>query len=267
VSRYGRFHLAEAASNLPFFHHHKGEPLKEVDWEPKNAVLDQQDLLAQSIRCSTFIPGAQDVNALGSCTANATVSALSNVLEPVEYIAWAQVGAMDDTVGLEEAAIRFYHACTDQTGTPDQEWPPTDCGSSGQYVVKECQAQKLISGQKIAHGGQNLVSLLQGGGVLQGTPFFNSWEQPDAQGFVDGDGGVDDLVEAIRSGVAGGHETYVSAVEKLTIDAVGRVDGDKTVLRVRNSWSSNWGDHGSFRIHLSTLEMLGSYCDFRQLVR
>jgi hypothetical protein len=107
---------------------------------------------------------------------------------------------------------------------------------------------------------------MQDGTVIQGTPFFNSWMEPDSSGFVDGSGSIEDLYAAVRSGVAGGHETCLTAVEALQLDALGRVDADKTVVRVRNSWGASWGDSGSFRLHLSTLEYLASYCGFKQFV-
>jgi hypothetical protein len=40
---------------------------------------------------------------------------------------------------------------------------------------------------------------------------------------------------------------------------------DKTIVRFRNSWTEGWGDHGSYRAHLSTYIALGAYCDFRRL--
>lgn len=154
---------------------------------------------------------------------------------------------------------------TDQTGQPSQEWPPTDCGSTGLYVCDELQKRGVASGHKTASGATNLVSLLQVGTVIQGTPFFNAWMEPDGLGFVDGNGSLSALQAAIRSGVAGGHETCITAVEDLSVTATGQVDPAKTVLRVRNSWSASWGDHGSFRLRASTLEMLGSYVDFKQI--
>lgn len=74
---YGRFQVAEAPSALRALHFHTTEKLKTVDHEPKVAVLDQEDLLAQGIRVSQFIQGAKDVDALGSCTAQATVAKLA----------------------------------------------------------------------------------------------------------------------------------------------------------------------------------------------
>lgn len=263
---YGRYQVPEAPSALARLHIHDGRPLHTVDWEPKVGVLDQSDLLAQGIHCSEFIPGAGDPDALGSCTANASVSALSNLLGEEEFLTAVGASSYSDVVSAEEWAISFYHRCTDQTGDPSQEWPPTDCGSSGPYIVSELQAMKLAGGDRIAHGADSIVSLMQDGGLLLGSPWLNDWETPGQDGFIDGDGSASTLEGQIRNGVAGGHETYLSAVEKLALTETGKVDPHATVLRGRNSWTPSWGDNGSYRIHLSTLVMLGHYCDLRLLV-
>jgi hypothetical protein len=267
-TKFGRYHVAE-----PFrpdrMHFHLGGDLKEVDHEPLVPVLDQEDLISQGIDTATLIPGAQQVNALGSCTCNAGTVSLA------ERLASAHGGpgslahyglSTTDAVRDEEFAIVEYHNVTRQTGEPSTEWPPTDCGSSGYYVCTEFERQGFISSFKSANGMTNLVSLLQAGTVIQGTPWFNAWMEPDNGGFIDGDGSADTLIRAIQSGVAGGHETCITAVEKLSVDLLGRVDADQTVVRVRNSWSSSWGDSGSFRLHLSTLEYLTGHVDFKQFV-
>lgn len=266
MSKFGQYHVAEPIHNLASLHLHKGEALHAVDHEPKMAVLDQEDLFAQGIDTSKLVPGAKRVDALGSCTANATVVAVSNVLDRVRFRKFAHCESYQDTVGAERGAILFYHRCTDQTGSRAQEWPPTDCGSSGPYIVSELERLGLISGQRIAHGAQNLVSLLQSSGVLEGGPFLNAWMEPGPDAMVDGNGSLSTLESQIKLGVAGGHETYISAIEKLALSETGVVESRGTILRVRNSWSASWGDHGSFRIHLSTLVALGSYFDFRALV-
>lgn len=274
MSRYGRYAVTEPLHNLALVHRHDGRVLHEVTWEPPLAVLDQQDLVAQGITVAELVPGARaGTDALGSCTANATTAAMSCLGQHIyddyvcEVLTLAHPGfvagqaSFSDAKTGEEAAIAFYHACTDQTGTTSTEWPPTDCGSSGPYIAEELLREALISSQRIAHGPQDLVSLLQDGPVLMGSPFFNAWETPNGAGFVDGDGSAAALEDAVRSGVAGGHETLICAVE-----SIGEYADDPVVLRVRNSWSKSWGDDGDFRIHLSTLAMLGSYCDFRALV-
>jgi hypothetical protein len=265
VPMYGRFQVPEAPSAMRSLHFHRGRKLVEVDHEPPLGVLDQSDLIAQGIDTSALIKGAKNLDGLGSCTANATTAALSKLLPEAEFLKVTGAASYADVKTAEEWAIGFYHACTDQTGDPSQEWPPTDCGSSGPYIVSELQAQKLAGGAQIAHGAENLISLLQDGPILTGSPFLNAWEDPDVGGFIDGDGSYEVFLQQINGGVAGGHETVITAVEKLVLTVTGKVDADKTILRHRNSWSASWGDHGDFRSHLSTWVTLGSYCDFRLL--
>lgn len=271
MSRYGRFQVAEPLGAR--IHLHQGETLREVSHPPRCPVLDQQDLLAQGIFVDTLIPGAKRVAALSSCTANATVAKLSSFLPEALFSHfvghWGGAnGALTDAKGCEEAAIRFYHACTSQTGNPGQEWPPTDCGSSGPYIVSELARLGLASGAAVAHGPQNIVSLLQHGSLLAGTPFLNVWEEPAVSGFVDGNGSYATLEQDLQLGVAGGHEYLVYAIVKLAFyQGTDVVDPFHTILRARNSWSRSWGDVGDFLIHLSTLVALGASCDFRLLTR
>lgn len=272
-TKLGRFHVAEPLSALGRMHfHHEGIALKTVDHEPKVAVLDQEDLHKQGIDCSSFIPGATNVDALGSCTANTVIEALSNLLSQADFAhAVAKLGSTfpsadpyTQTAYAERAAIGFYHGCTDLTGSTSSEWPPSDVGSSGPYMYQYAKHLGLIRTEKIAHGADNIVSLMQADGVCLGTPWFNSWFEPDVHGFIDGNGSASALQAAINSGVAGGHEIYGSAIEKLVVLPTGHVDPTKTVIRWRNHWTPSFGDHGSFRTHLSTLVYLGNQIDVRQ---
>lgn len=277
MSKFGRYQAPEPLSALLRFHHHSDSiKLAAVDHEPKVAVLDQEDLLEQGIRVSQFIPGATDVNALGSCTANTTVEALSNIL-PLQQFAGFLYGPnvgtyarapYSDTKAAEEAAIRFYHGSTDQTADSATEWPPTDCGSSGPYIEKYAQSLRLISTAKIAIAGNadSIVSLMQSDGLLAGMPFLNAWMEPDSAGFVDGNGSASTLQAQMAQGVAGGHEIYFSAIEKLALLRTGHVDASNTVVRFRNHWTKSWGDNGSARFHLSTIVALASYVDLRQFI-
>jgi hypothetical protein len=270
-TKFGRYAVAEPLRAELLHRHDPATELKVVDHEPPVPVLDQEDLIAQGIDTSLLIPGAQKVDALGSCTCNAGTVHLAerlvakNGIIPLSTHVGGTFLVSNDAVANERFAISLYHAVTDQTGDPSQEWPPTDCGSTGLYVMTEFQKLGLASGYKTAATVTDALSLLQAGTVIIGTPFFNAWMQPDATGFVDGDGTTADLQRAIDSGVAGGHETCLTAIESISYDG-SKLDLQHTVLRVRNSWSSAWGDNGSFRIHASTLHYLGSYVDYKQAV-
>lgn len=267
ATKFGQFFVPETEETMLSLHiHDEATPLTTVDHEPKNGVLDQEDLLAQGIDTSVLVPGAQKVDALGSCTANANLSGVSNILTQAEYLAFTGAQSYTDVVGIEKRAIVFYHTCSDQTGKPGSEWPPTDGGSSGVYVVEEDVKLGVSSGASIAHGAQNIVSLMQSSGLIVGVPFLNAWMEPDQNGFIDGNGSSSVVEKQIKQGVAGGHEIYWSAIEEIALSASGQVIPSKTIIRFRNSWSNNWADQGSARFHLSTFVTLGSYCDFRALL-
>jgi hypothetical protein len=273
MSRYGRIQSAPPMQLHRLHVAAELSTLREVRHTVPIPTLDQQDLKSQGIDVTTLVAGAQVVDALGSCTCNAGTAHLAE-----RWVAAGKDLADLDLFGLtlsatdavqdEKAAILLYHAVTDQTGDPSSEWPPTDCGSSGYYVTAELERLKLASTYKSASNVQGALSLLQAATVMQGTPFFYSWEQPDSQGFIDGDGSVEALEAALDSGVAGGHETLLTGIEQLALTKSGHVELAKTVLRARNSWSASWNAplSGDFLVHASTLDMLAQYCDFKQVV-
>lgn len=246
--------------------------LREVEHQVPIPVLDQEDLVKQGIDTSQLVKGALKVDALGSCTCNAGTAHLAE--------RWAAANKSLDGLSVfgtylsatdakadEEAAILLYHQVTDQTGNPASEWPPTDCGSSGFYVCQELERMNLTRGYKTGSGVLGALSLLQTGTVMQGFPWFNAWFQPDSQGFVDGDGSVDAFMAALDSGVAGGHETLQIGIPQLALTSSGQVDLARTVIRVRNSWSTSWGPlGGDYLVHASTLDLLSAYADFKQIV-
>jgi len=256
---------------------HDGSPLREVEHEIPIPVLDQEDLFAQGIDTSKLIPGAQKVNALGSCTCNAGAAHLAE-----RYIAagksladtafhhlpsgaqtWPLSG---NAVQDEEFAIVLYHLVTDQTGDPASEWPPSDVGSSGIYVCDQLERMGLAATYKSGSGVLGALSLLQSGTVMQGAPWFNSWMNPDSEGFIDGDGSLGAFWAAVASGVAGGHETLQCGIPQLAQAASGTVDLQQTVIKVRNSWSAAFALGGDYLIHASTLNYLAQHVDYKAIV-
>lgn len=261
-TKFGRYAVAEPMRFARFHRPQPASSLKTVSWTIPVPVQDQEDLFAQDIDTSALIKGAARVDALGSCTAQATTvcyaerSVATNGSLPKFLSA-------TDAVANEKWSIVFYHQTTDLTGDPSQEYPPTDCGSTGLYCCQELERLGLIKSYTSGSDVEQLLSMLQTGTVIQGTPFFNSWMSPDQDGFIDGDGSRRAIEEAIDSGVAGGHETCIYAIESL-----GSLQ--KTVLGIRNSWGDGWGLKGNFRMHASTLDYLcryaGSQVDFKSFV-
>ncbi len=273
-TKFGQFAVAEPL-RFDLLAFHDDTPLKEVEHDIPIPVLDQEDLHQQGIDVTKLVPGAADTDALGSCTCNTGTAHIAE--------RWAAAGkdlgglkltggtgaiTMSATDGTadEEFAILLYHLVTDQTGVPSQEWPPTDCGSNGLYVCQELIAQGFAVSYKSASNVTADIALLQTGSVMQGGPWFNSWMQPDSNGFVDGDGSYEAMRAAVNSGVAGGHETLQHGIPQLALAGDGSVDLAHTVIKVRNSWSTQFGLNGDYLLHASTLNYLLKYYDFKAVV-
>jgi hypothetical protein len=273
-TKFGQFSVPEPL-RFDLLEFYDGSPLKEVTHAIPIPVLDQEDLHAQGIDVTKLIPSAQDTDALGSCTCNTGTAHIAE--------RWAAAGK--DVTGLtlssgaggiamsasdaradEEFAIVLYHLVTDQTGDPAQEWPPTDCGSTGLYVCQELIGLGFAASYKSAASVTGALQMLQGGTVMMGGPWYNSWMNPDSNGFVDGDGSYAALQAAIKSGVAGGHETLLHGIPQLAQAADGTLDLANTVLRVRNSWSTQFALTGDYLLHASTLNYLARHFDFKTVV-
>jgi hypothetical protein len=273
-TKFGQFSVPEPPRfDLLVFH--DGSPLKQVDHTVPIPVLDQEDLHAQGIDVTKLVPGAQDADALGSCTCNTGTAhiaerwaAAGKDLAGLTLSAGAgQVGmSATDARADEEFAIVLYHLVTDQTGSPAQEWPPTDCGSTGLYVSQELISLGFATSYRSAANVTGALALLQTGTVMMGGPWYNSWMTPDSNGFVDGDGSYAALQAALQSGVAGGHETLLHGIPQLAQAADGTVDLGNTVLRVRNSWSTQFGLNGDYLLHASTLSHLARHFDYKTVV-
>jgi len=273
-TKFGQVAVAEPL-RFDLLEFHGDSVLKEVDHQIPIPVLDQEDFGKQGIDVTTLVPGAVKTDALGSCTCNTgtahiaerwiaagkdiTGLKLSGVSEAISLSA-------TDAVNDEKFAILLYHLVTDQTGDPAQEWPPTDCGSNGLYVCQEFMKLGFASSYKAASSVTGAITLLQSTTVMQGGPWFNSWFHPDSQGFVDGDGSIDALHAAIQSGVAGGHETLQHAIPQMAQLSNGSVDLANTYIKVRNSWSTQFGVNGDYLLHASTLSYLARHYDYKTAI-
>jgi hypothetical protein len=270
-TKFGQVSVAEPL-RFDLLEIHDGSQLSQVTYDIPIPVLDQEDLEQQGIDTSKLVAGAQNVDALGSCTCNTGTAHIAERWTAAgKDIADLQLSSLvgpisvsgTDATSDEEFAILLYHLVTDQTGDTAQEWPPSDCGSSGLYVCQELIGLGFATSYKSAASVTGALSMLQTGTVMQGGPWFNSWMTPDSQGFVDGDGSYDAVVAAIQSGVAGGHETLQHGIPQLAQASNGSIDLTSTVIQLRNSWSTQFGLDGDYLLHASTLNYLASYYDFK----
>lgn len=251
----GRHKVLDPRS-LAYRRPYSGEPIHTVEWAPRVPVLNQQDLLAQGIKTSDMFQGVDDADALGSCTANAATACLSVLLTAD---ACAKTGLdTTDAAAAERWAIGLYADATTADEWLDYTWPSDDCGSSGLGVAKALRRRGLIDQYGHATTAEELCALLQTGPVLMGMPWRSAFFEPASSTAL-----LDEIPNWQSSPVAGGHEVLITALE-----SVAEVEGDfsyeHTVLRVVNSWSRSWGDHGSFRMSLAVYQELRSEVDLVQ---
>jgi hypothetical protein len=193
-----------------------------------------------------------------NCTANAA-TALVSVLHSADTLAQYGLNTADP-VAAEMWAIGLYADATTKDQWHDSQWPAIDCGSSGLGVAKALKDHGLIDQYGTATTAEELCQLLQTGPVLMGMPWHDAFSSP-----VGGQALLDEIPNWQASPVAGGHEVCITALETVALDETnGGLFYDHTVLRVQNSWSSSWGDAGSFRMSLALYQALRPQIDLVQ---
>lgn len=251
----GRHQVLDPRS-LAYRRRYSGQTLRATAWEPRIPVLDQQNLIAQGIHTATAYGLDEDVDALGSCTANAATALLS-ILHTKERLATAGLNT-DSSAEAETWAIGLYAEATSLDQWNNYTWPSQDCGSSGLGVAKALRNRGLIDQYGHATTGLQLCMLLQTGPVLMGLPWHAAFTET-----LDRDGFIDAKADWADSPVEGGHEICVTALEAVAYDGEDLLP-DHTVLRFRNSWSTSWGDRGDGRLRLSTYVALRDQVDLIQ---
>jgi hypothetical protein len=250
-------HLVLDPRSLAYRRRYTGEVLRPTEWAPKVPVLDQQDLTAQGIRTAQMFDGVDDLDALGSCTANAATAAVS-VLHDATTLAAAGLD-VTDPAAAEKWAIGLYADATTKDQWQDATWPTQDCGSSGLGVAKALRGRALIDQYGHATTAEELCALLQTGPVLAGLPWYDAFFSPVGELAL-----LDEIPTWQSSPVVGGHEVCVTALETVATDEHGGLIYEHTILRCQNSWSASWGDSGSFRLSLALYQALRSEIDLVQ---
>jgi hypothetical protein len=206
--------------------------IKSQSWDRKIPILDQGQV--------------------GSCTGNAGTGALGTqpFFDAVGKAALGQTA--DDPLADEKFAVQHYTDATKVDAYPG-EYPAQDTGSSGLAICKVLKSRGTIKGYRWARTSYGLLRMLQHGPVLQGMPWYNAFFEPADKAFIDAN------PNWASSGLAGGHEIEAVAVDIDSHDAF------NSVITYANSWGTQWGDGGYFRMRLRTYEALHSV-DLKQFL-
>jgi hypothetical protein len=188
-----------------------------------------------------------DQGQLGSCTANALVGALNsapNLGAPVvteRRILQVRFSPGSTVPRTETDAVDLYGLETRMEGQP---YPPNDPGGSGIMVCRAAQSLGWIKDYAHTYSMQHALMALTLRPVIMGTPWYDSFDQPDAEGLV---------AISPNAGIRGGHE----------ILAVG-ISIPRRLVYFCNSWGTTYGvalpeaglAGGSFSMSFDTFEAL-----------
>jgi hypothetical protein len=168
-------------------------------------------------------PGAFDQGDTGSCTGQA-VAGLAMA---------APIATPDIDVG---DAIAIYE-CATKLDTYQGVYPPVDGGSSVLAAMKAAVQLKKIPGYRWCFSPTEVLQALsQVGAVAIGINWYDSFDEPDANGL---------LHLTTGATIRGGHAVNLTGVDPK----------DKLVVGW-NSWGETWGAHGQFLMQWDTLERL-----------
>jgi len=168
-----------------------------------------------------------DQGDLGSCTGNMMVGALGT--DPI-----VQTLPIGHPVLNESFAVTIYSGAEKLDG--GQGYPPEDEGSSGPSVAQVTKTMGLISGYTHGFSLTDLLDALEDGPLGIGANWYDSMDSPDSTGLV---------TISPNAYVRGGHEFLCRGK-----------DVNKKLIFCDNSWSSDWGNNGSFSMSWDTATRL-----------
>ncbi len=165
-----------------------------------------------------------DQGNLGSCTGNALAQLINtDVFAP----------ARPNGYLTEEDAVKIYSRGT-VLDEYDGTYPPEDTGSSGLAVAKAAVEFGYFSTYNHSFGFDHFTATLQTQPVIVGTYWFSQMFKPDVDGIV-----------RVQGMIEGGHEYLALGVEYET-----------ETLTFLNSWGSDWGLGGRFKMSFTDFSFL-----------
>lgn len=185
------------------------------DSKSKEYAFDTANIEIVYVEHERYIP-ILDQGAVGSCTGNAGIGALST----------APFANLDNNVYSrdEKGAVKLYSDAEMVDG--DGPYPPNDNGSSGLSIAKVLLAKGLISGYQHTFTLQDALKALTVYPILIGSNWHTGMDHPDASGLVHPTGGV-----------RGGHEYFAF-----------KNNVENGIITCANSWTPEWGFQGCFEL-------------------
>ena len=171
-----------------------------------------------------------DQGNVGSCEGNAETGCAATT--PV----YEALPAAHKTLN-EALAVALYSKATSIDGFGGT-YPPDDTGTDSTSVSQAAKLAGLISGYTHASNLTAVLAALMAGPVNVAFDWWDSFDSPASDGLV---------TIAPGASVRGGHALCARGV-----------DVDRKQVFLDNSWSSDWGDSGSFRVGYGTLDQLMS---------
>lgn len=163
-----------------------------------------------------------DQGQIGSCTANAILGVLS-AMPTLPSVLLAR--NVDPAKWTEQDAVDLYEQETrlDDRVIPGH-YPPDDTGSAGIYSCQAVKARGWIETYRHAFSLTTTLGWLGRQPVSIGIPWYESMSLPGRGAVIPVDR---------TSPVVGGHQVCLDGV-----------DPHRSLVRVRNSWGTGWGDAG-----------------------
>ncbi|AYP70060.1 peptidase [Mycobacterium phage CRB2] len=141
----------------------------------------------------------------------------------------------------DDAGLELYKLAT-RNDPFDFTYPPTDGGSSGLGVAKALKSLGVIDAYLWTFDFEQMLAHGQAQPVLLGTLWTDAMSDPDSKGLIR-IGSARQIKAAEDSGM--GHEYTLRGV-----------NWPRKLARIRNHWTSAWGDDGEADIPLDDLETL-----------
>lgn len=162
---------------------------------------------------------------LGSCTGHAGIGCMGT---------GGFFDTMPKTMTYDKKACESLYSDATKVDPFQGQWPPTDTGSSGLGIGKVLKSRGLIKEYRHAITFDQALAALMEGPVITGVPWYSAMSNPDANGFVN-----------VKGAQEGGHEFCVYGVNV-----------EQSFVYCANSWGTNWGLKGLFKMTFDTWKSL-----------